>query len=450
VRRQLIVMSAAVTAMVLIATLIPMGALIQRFAVEDALASAGLEVQATESVVALRERADLVSFVEDLNRAADGNRTTVFFADGDVIGPDREVTSGVRLARETGRAVSDDTADGAEILVPVTVRGQEGDAEESPEMVPTEVSVIRVVIVGGRLTQDVLVAWAVVALLGLGLLAIAVLVADRLGRVLVRPMTALADTAERLERGDLTARAAPAGPSEVRDVGHALNRLAARISELLAAERESVADASHRLRTPMTALRLEADELRDPAERDRVTGAVTTLAAAVDGLVREARRPVREGVGASGDLAAVVAERAAFWAPLAEDQQRRVRLAVPDHPVPVKAPTEDLAAAVDVLFDNVFTHTGEGVAFDVVVAAAPEGGGSLMVADRGTGFSAHVDVLERGVSGTGSSGLGLDIVRRTAEAAGGRLQLGVSPGGGARVLTTFGPPAEMNGRRTQA
>ena len=94
-------------------------------------------------------------------------------------------------------------------------------------------------------------------------LAVAVVVADRLARTIVAPVRDLAATAERLGQGDLEARVEPAGPPEIVEVGHVLNRLAGRIGELLAAERELVADLSHRLRTPITALRLDADGLHD-------------------------------------------------------------------------------------------------------------------------------------------------------------------------------------------
>jgi hypothetical protein len=114
-------MVVATTSIVLVALLLPMAALIQRFAVEDALAAASLEAQATESVVALRERADLVALMADLNDNGDGTRTTVLFSDGDAIGPDRQVTDDVVQARERQRAISNDSEGGAEILVPVTV-----------------------------------------------------------------------------------------------------------------------------------------------------------------------------------------------------------------------------------------------------------------------------------------------------------------------------------------
>ena len=74
-----------------------------------------------------------------------------------------------------------------------------------------------------------------------------------------RPIAELARVSQRLADGDLEARADPAGPPEVREVAGSLNYLAGRIRELIWQERETFADLSHRLRTPLTALRLEAE-----------------------------------------------------------------------------------------------------------------------------------------------------------------------------------------------
>lgn len=438
-RRRLVVTVVATSSLILIALLLPMAALVERFAAEDALAAAGLEVQATESVVAFRERADLVSFVEDINRNAK-TRTTVLFADGDAIGPDPVVSDAVRDARRAGRAITNDTDAGLEILVPVNVRGQAGDPEESGTALLPEVAVIRVVVPAATIAADVLVSWGILAALGLGLLVLAVLVADRLGRSLVAPVSALAQVAERLGRGERDARARPEGPAEIRDVGVALNRMADRLDELLTAERESAADASHRLRTPITALRLEAGELRDPDERERLTAGVDALARAVDTLIREARRPVREGLGPATDAVATVAERVAFWRPLAEDQGRRMEVVLSPGPLPVRASDDDLAALVDALMDNYFSHTAEQVGCTVRVAPRAGGGAELVLADRGPGFRDPAAVTARGHSGGGSTGLGLDIVRRTAEASGGRLLLANGPHGGAAVSVELGAP----------
>ena len=298
-------------------------------------------------------------------------------------------------------------------------------------------AVVRSFVPDDLLRRGVRPAVLVLTGLGVGLLLLAVVVADRLARGTVRPVTALAGAARRLSAGELTARVEPGGPPEVREVGVAVNALGRRIEELLVAERESVADLSHRLRTPLTALRLDAEGLRDPAEADRLGADVAAVERTVDELIRGARRPVREGGHAACDAAAVVAERAAFWAVLAEDQARpwRVQLEPGEHLVRLAA--GDLAAAVDALLGNAFAHTPDTAAVDVRVERR-DGAVAVEVADRGPGLPPGA--LQRGRSGAGSTGLGLDIARRTAEASGGRLQVEDRPGGGARVVLLLGAP----------
>jgi len=123
------------------------------------------------------------------------------------------------------------------------------------------------------------------------LLAMAVIVADQLARTLVRPLGDVAMAAERLASGDLTARAPLDGPPEVQQVSNGLNPLAARIGELRAHERETLADLSHRLRTPLTALRSDAEALSaDPEVMTRVISDVDALSRTVNEIIAEARR----------------------------------------------------------------------------------------------------------------------------------------------------------------
>jgi signal transduction histidine kinase len=222
-------------------------------------------------------------------------------------------------------------------------------------------------------------------------------------------------------------------------VAGALNHLADRIRVLLQAERESAADLSHRLRTPLTALRLDAEALSDPAEAARLTAHVDALERAVTASIADARSPA-EG---HCDAAAVVRERVAFWAVLAEETGRPSELSAPDPPVPVALPAAELAAALDALLGNVFAHTPDGVGFTVTVTATGTGA-RLVVADAGPGFpdpaASARHVLERGASTADSSGLGLDIARRAAHRAGGRLTLDTAPGGGARVTLDLAAP----------
>ena len=214
-----------------------------------------------------------------------------------------------------------------------------------------------------------------------------------------------------------------------------------RVEVLLERERQSVADLSHRLRTPMTALRLRVESVADPAERERLTGDLDELQSMVDHVVREARRSEREGLVAGTDGLAVLAERAEFWRPLAEDQDRVLRVDVTGSgPVRVRASAADLLALLDALMDNVFTHTDDGVAVRVSISPRAEGGLVLVVEDDGPGYPEGLDVTRRGTSGAGSTGLGMSIVAATAAESGGRLVLGRTPTGGARAEVTLGPP----------
>jgi len=240
----------------------------------------------------------------------------------------------------------------------------------------------------------------------------------------------LARTSRDLAAGDTQARAAVAGPPEIADVAEALNLLADRIGELLVAERERVADLSHRLRTPMTALRLDAES----AGAEAVLQDVDRLEAEVSELIRTARRPLHEGMARRCDLAAVVADRAAFWGALADDDGRRWSCTVvPEGAHPVRMDADDAAALIDVLVGNVFAHTADGTPYSVTVTSGPRGT-ELAVEDGGPGVDDPDSVLDRGTSAAGSTGLGLDIAVTTARAAGGDLRIERATLGGTRVV----------------
>jgi signal transduction histidine kinase len=107
----------------------------------------------------------------------------------------------------------------------------------------------------------------------------------------------------------------------------------------------------------------------------------------------------------------------------------------------VAVPADDLAAALDAVLGNVFAHTPDGTAFSVSLRPRADGGATLIVADDGPGFpGSHTGVLRRGQSGAGSTGLGMDIARRAAEAGGGSLHIDSSTAGGARVRLELAGP----------
>lgn len=436
-RRSLILTVAAAVTMVLLAMLVPMAVLLRDYALEDRLSRAALEVQATETVVsgADRDRGEVQQYLDRINRG-NGIETTVLYPGDDLstdVGPDPGEDYRVVQARNTGRARVDDVAGGAEFLVPVSLGGSSAGPADTP--------VIRVRVHAPGLESGIVRSLVVLLLLGLALLAGALVLADRIGRSFVQPVRALATYAQQLGDRRRPEPVVPEGPPEVRELATALNRLVERIEVLLERERAGVADVSHRLRTPITALRLRAESIADPEQRDRLGTDLDHLEAMVEHVVREARRSEREGLVASCDAFAVIAERARFWEPLAEDQGRSFELSVDAGEALVRAAAEDLRAVVDVLLDNVFTHTPEGSSVRIACTRRDGGGAVLSVTDGGPGFPAGVDVVDRGTSGAGSTGLGLSIVDKTATESGGGLSLESSAEGGGRIRVELGPPA---------
>ena len=420
----------ATSSLVLVSFLVPLALVLRTLAADRAVSAATATAQSMAPLVTTLPTSSLRLTVDQVNAEID-TPVTVFLPSGAELGPPAPVSPAVRLAR-SGRSFSAEAPGGEQILVAV-------------EGLASGTAVIRAFVPGSVLRHGVARAWLLLGGVGLLLLLLSVLVADQLARSLVRPLTALARTADRLAAGDLSARAAVAGPPEVRRAGTGLNRLAVRIGDLLAHERETVADLSHRLRTPLTALRIDAESLRDSAEMERLLADVGSVERTVSEIIREARRPGRGSPGGSSpavisDAAQVIAERAAFWRPLAEDQERRMTVEVTPGPVPVLVAAEDLATCADILLGNVFAHTPEGVGFAVRLSRRASGGAWLVVADDGPGFGA-ADPTRRGHSSDGSTGLGLDIARRIAEASGGTLTVGLSPSGGGSVTLGLGSPA---------
>ncbi|MEU4610413.1 sensor histidine kinase [Streptomyces umbrinus] len=440
-RRRLTLLVAATMCLALLAFVVPLALLLRTVAQDRATTTAGADAQ---SLVPLVGTADPVSLRTSVEHMAADSRAplTVFLADGSVLGTRAPRTSAVRLAALAGVSRTVERPDGREIVVAVLGR-------------PDGTAVIRAFVPAAELTRGVARAWLVLAGLGVALLLLGLLVADRLSRALVSPITELSTVSHRLARADLTARARPDGPPELREVAGALNHLADRIQELLREEREQVADLSHRLRAPLTSLRLEAESLAGP-DAARIGARVDAMERAVTGLISQARHRREPDAHAVCEATSAVRERVAFWTVLAEDTGRAVTLDITADgtasgtaggtadgtaggTLPVGVPADELAAAVDALLGNVFAHTPDGTAFSVTLAPRTGGGAVLTVADDGPGLS--TDLVQRGASLGGSTGLGLDIARRVARSSGGRMDLSTGPDGGARVTLELGPPA---------
>lgn len=422
-RRRLRVLVFAVTTLVATAFVVPLGILVVRQA--DLRARTAAERQAQDiaaSLVGVLVAASGEAGVETVSAALGPLPEGV----GVVLPGEQSIgsTSGgeavIGTARTEGRAVSAYVDGGWELAFPVVIR--------------SGVAAVWVRVPEAELREGVVPAISLLVALGAVLVGVAQLLADRLGRSMTVPMGELAAAARRLGGGDLNTRVDVEGPPEVEAVSESFNWLATRLEMLLAAERESVADLSHRLRTPLTSLRLQAERISDASEREAVLDQVSRLDSGIDEVIAEARRPSE--APASSDLAKVVSTQTRFWSVLAEEQGRTVSLGLPSGPTPVMLAERELAAVVDALIGNVFTHTPPGTDFAIEVQ---EDGPGLLVSDAGSGWDSRIDPFERGSSGRGSSGLGLDIVRRTAERLGGGAHTMRAPLGGALIVVRFGP-----------
>ncbi len=428
-RRRLILVSVAVTSMVILAFLVPLFILVGDLARDSAVATAERDAELLArsiSVLTVQNSVDEAVAIVGAERIA-SLQGSVIMPDGSRVGLDFDDDEEFEPAEQGSSYIAE--VDGG-IAVYIPVLAADGST-----------AVVRVFASDAELTSGVSRARATLALLGLALVVIAAWVADRLGRSMVEPVNDLAATAVRLGKGDLDARTDPSGPPEIQKVGIELNRLAGEIGSLVQAERETAADLAHRLRTPLTAAKLSIEGLADGREKDRLQADLDELERTTNFIITEARRPVRKEEQGGCDLAALARDRTSFWGPLASEQQRSVSVSITEAQVPVGIPAGDVEAVIDALIENVLSHTPDGTAF-LVGVDVQDANAILFVEDAGPGVHGG-GAVARGASQGDSTGLGLDIVRRTVEGSGGTLSIGESKElGGAGVVLTI-PLAAM-------
>ncbi|WP_320776202.1 HAMP domain-containing sensor histidine kinase [Streptomyces sp. CRN 30] len=429
-RWALVKVSLAVTAMVVVAFAVPLGLVIREMARDRAFSNAEREAAAVAPALSITTDREQLERVVASAGSDDAGMAVHIPATGDApdgvdIGHERAAAEDVAAVRKLGRASTTRVPGGATLLSPVALSSG-------------EIAVVEVYVPESEVSNGVGTAWAVLAAVGAALVVGSVAVADRLGVRLVQPAERLAEGAHELGEGKLGVRVPEEGPPELRSAAVAFNSMADQVVQLLANERELAADLSHRLRTPLTVLRLNAASLGDSPAADQTRAAVEQLEREVDTIIRTARdaRPqtAAAGPGAGCDAAEVIRERMGFWSALAEDEGRKWRMAGADRPVRIPVARADLAAALDALLGNVFRHTPEGTAFAVDVHNG-EDAVIVLVSDAGPGIPDPEAAMARGRgSGSdGSTGLGLDIVRRLAEATGGDVRIGSSVLGGTEV-----------------
>jgi signal transduction histidine kinase len=417
----------AVTSMIALAFLIPLGLVAQQIARDRALADAQQQAAGIVAVLAVSEQRGILLQAVAATRAGAAGRLAIHLPGAPAAGTARAAAGDVGLARQRRQPLTAPAPGGLAYLQPVALDGG-------------RTAVIEVYVPDADLHRGVVPAWLAIAGLAVALIAGSVLVADRLGARLVAAARGLAGAARSFGAGDLSARVAPSGPAELVEAGTAFNTMADRVIALMDAERELAADLSHRLRTPLAALRLDAERLPTDPVGERVRGALHALAEEIDAIIAGARQPMLDRAREGADLVEVLADRLAFWAVLAEDHQRPWRVRGAQRPVWVPVPRADLVAAIDAMLGNVFEHTPQGTAFRLTVS--PRG---LVVEDAGPGIQDVAGALRRGASGSGSTGLGLSIVARVAEHAGGEVRVDRGDLGGARITLILTAPGRDRG-----
>ncbi|MFC8667717.1 MULTISPECIES: HAMP domain-containing sensor histidine kinase [Streptomyces] len=444
-RWALVKVCVAVTTMVVVAFAVPLGLVIREMARDRAFSNAEREAAAIAPALSITTDRDQLERVVASAGSDAGMAVHIPASDGVEavdLGRQRAVGKDIATTRKLGRASTTEVPGGSTLLQPVALSSG-------------EIAVVEVYVPESEVTNGVATAWAVLAGVGIALIVGSVAVADRLGVRMVQPAQRLVESAHELGEGKLGARVPEEGPTELRLAAVAFNSMADQVVQLLANERELAADLSHRLRTPLTVLRLNAASLGDGPAAEQTRAAVAQLEREVDTIIRTARdakpQTAAIGVGAGCDAAEVVRERMDFWSALAEDEGRKVRVAGVDRPVRIPVARADLVAALDALLGNVFRHTAEGTAFAVDVHNG-EDAVIVLVSDAGPGITDPEAAMARGGgSGSdGSTGLGLDIVRRLAESTGGDVRIGRSVLGGTEVriwIQLDGREPERRGHR---
>jgi signal transduction histidine kinase len=287
--------------------------------------------------------------------------------------------------------------------------------------------------------------WLALAAISAFALAVAAGLAVWLARWASRPLVRLEAAATGVAAGNLAARAPVEGPPEVRAVAASFNAMVERVESMLDDQSAFVADASHQLRTPLTALRLRLENLaaetgpQAEAGVEAAAAEVDRLAELVDGLLALARADAGATAAAVVDARPIVIERADAWEALAAERGIDVRVSASE-PAKVRVARERLEQVLDNLVSNAIEAVGSEGSVELLVGrrgAEVE----IRIRDDGPGLAAddRAHAFDRfwRRRDTAGSGLGLAIARRLVEVDGGTIALDEAPGGGLDAIVTY-------------
>ncbi|MFE7583351.1 sensor histidine kinase [Streptomyces gardneri] len=330
------------------------------------------------------------------------------------------------------------------------VRGPAGEEERI-------VGAVRIRYATADLTDRLWRIWGFRAILAIGVLAVAAGLGAVVARLLTKPLRQLNDMASRFGDGDLTARSPVTGPRETRTLARTLNQGAERLDTLVASQRIFVADASHQLRTPLTALRLALDNIADGVDDDFVredvdqaTAEVVRMSRLVSGLLVLARAEAKVAAPEPLALRELVEDRLNVWRPAADERGVTIAFTGTAEEGPrVLAGPGNLDQVLDNILSNALEVSPDRGTITVRVEAGGPEEAVLEVLDQGPGMSAaeQARAFDRfwrgqGLTGRTGSGLGLAIVKQLVTDDGGRVALRDAPGGGLCVRIGLRTAAE--------
>ncbi|WP_405973220.1 HAMP domain-containing histidine kinase [Streptomyces sp. NBC_00988] len=314
------------------------------------------------------------------------------------------------------------------------------------------VGAVRITYPTSDLTRRLIQIWGFRAILALAVLAVAAGLGAIVARRLTRPLRQLNDMASKFSDGDLTARSPVTGPHETQTLARTLNQGAERLDTLIASQSIFVADASHQLRTPLTALRLSLDNIADGVDDEFVredveqaTAEVVRMSRLVNGLLVLARAEAKVTAAEPLPLREIVAERLSVWRPAADERGVHIALGgsvVDGRPLVLASPGH-----LEQVLDNVLSNALEVSPDGATITVRSELRGDeveLTVADEGPGMSdadksRAFDRFWRGqgLTGRSGSGLGLAVVRQLVTDDGGTVALRDAPDSGLSVVITL-------------
>jgi len=346
--------------------------------------------------------------------------------------------------------------------IQAALRGRRATGMRRSDTLDTDLLYVAVPIASGgtvhgaiRLTLDAKDVNATVRRFWLGLAGVAAVVLTAMAgigwaiaRSVTRPLRTLHSTADRFATGDLTPTVPdPDAPPEIAALEATLNAMAHRLDQILAEQKAFVADASHQLRTPLTALRLRLENLQSgqsTLEGTEDLGAAieetNRLARLVDDLLRLARAE-QTAAPEPTDLAQISRDRVDTWSAVADAAGVGLDFVSPAVPVVVNAVPTGVEQILDNLIDNAVAVSPGGASVSVTVTSGHTNH-RLSIADAGPGLSDEqraraLDRFWRLGTDTPGTGLGLPIARALAEASGGSLRLDDGPAGGLAVTVAL-------------